>query len=717
MPSTTLRSAPLVLAALAAAAVAQHPLALPSPVAVAAAATSVQPSAGGAVARGADWRATITATATTFVPALGERAPRERPFTLVWLPDAEPGAPRLRAGGVDVPAGGAVLRHDARADGLEVAVLFAAHPQGRGELVARFRVVTDLPFAGSTGDGLAWRDGGLGGVTLGAVTGLDAAGRSVRGDARLVGDVLELALPARFVDEARWPVLLDPLLGTAIGVLPLQNDTQPDVAWEPVSQRYGVVWRSTFASGSSEIRAAQVTPQGNVLGPLVTAAVAGARNLAPTIAAAGGRFYVAWQTGAGPLGPFAIDVTSFDPSGATDAPLQVSSPSWSCTQPRLCFDAQSGLVHLSCLDSADFVDRWSIYRTPGGAVAATTLQGVSAPGVERLAVARYAQNGAEHIVLVHPFGSSSTVTLIRFAGYWYQGSLAMPLPNGVRAGDVAIDLVDDAHGVIAWAQEEVPGGLVMDVWARPFHFDGTQLGFDGPAAPLAAVPGVHEAAPAIAALGAKYSIAWVAETGSGDTAVRGAEFTPGCAICSTSWSVDGAAMLAARPAFAARRAGDVPQGEALLVLTETPLAAPFSGSTFAQRIVLGGGGSIVEAGQGCGFAGTFDTVGGPFALGNTAFALRLQNFPAGALTFSSLGFPGGEVVCGVCAFTNGIAIQYVAPSSPTEVVRPLPMPCDPSFFGITLSAQWLVFGGSGAPCPAAAGLLGSRRLHLTLGDG
>jgi hypothetical protein len=51
---------------------------------------------------------------------------------------------------------------------------------------------------------------------------------------RVAGDRLELALPAAFVDGARQPLTLDPLLGTAfqIAIGTSNDDGEPDVAYD-----------------------------------------------------------------------------------------------------------------------------------------------------------------------------------------------------------------------------------------------------------------------------------------------------------------------------------------------------------------------------------------------------------------------------------------------------------------------------------------------------
>ena len=50
-------------------------------------------------------------------------------------------------------------------------------------------------------------------MRIGTVLGIDARGRTSPGALRVVGNVVELSLPASFVDSAELPLILDPLVG------------------------------------------------------------------------------------------------------------------------------------------------------------------------------------------------------------------------------------------------------------------------------------------------------------------------------------------------------------------------------------------------------------------------------------------------------------------------------------------------------------------------
>ena len=89
--------------------------------------------------------------------------------------------------------------------------------------------------------------------------------------------------------------------------------------------------------------------------------------------------------------------------------------------------------------------------------------------------------------------------------------------------------------------------------------------------------------------------------------------------------------------------------------------------------------------------------------------------PAGTVPFLSLGFPGGEIGCGGCVLTNAIAFEF-RPAVGGNAEYAWALPCDIAFLGVNFSAQWVMFGGAGAACPAVPGLVATSRLELSLGQ-
>lgn len=257
---------------------------------------------------GPDYSTRFDATGVTFTPLLGERAVVPQPLHFA-LHSVRRGDTRsfVREHDVAPEAVGDQVRYrhdanlletyDVRADGVEQSFVFAQRPAGRGDLVVRGFVTTELPLAAANDDGVRFEQPGVGGVTFGAVTGIDANGASVRGALWCDGRHLELSLPGSFVDSAAYPLVLDPLLGSAflIANLPGGSDVRSSLAYDETTQRYLVVWHAGVSATVAEVRAQFVSAAGFV-GPqmlLAATAVAGVRPVVANINQLD-RFVVAW---------------------------------------------------------------------------------------------------------------------------------------------------------------------------------------------------------------------------------------------------------------------------------------------------------------------------------------------------------------------------------------------------------------------------------------
>ncbi|MEM7305829.1 MAG: hypothetical protein AAF682_04130 [Planctomycetota bacterium] len=276
--------------------------AAPSPTAVG---TSVGLRAidGGLRGGGPGYRVDFDARGASFVPALGATAQRTYPLSFE-LESVTVGDVRLDLAAVEPIAaddaveyhrGGLVERYALGSKGVEQSFRFDALP-ARGDIVVRGRLATDLPLASADPlDGLRFEERGLGGVSFGGVTGIDAEGNAARGWVRLEGDRVELGLPADFVRDAALPLVLDPLIGTLFDVNDGgPDDTEVDVAYE--NNRYLVVWTRTFAAGDTEIRGQRVNTDGTLAGGLLLISTSD-ENTAPSVGASGnnGLYLVAWE--------------------------------------------------------------------------------------------------------------------------------------------------------------------------------------------------------------------------------------------------------------------------------------------------------------------------------------------------------------------------------------------------------------------------------------
>jgi hypothetical protein len=117
---------------------------------------------------------------------------------------------------------------------------------------------------------------------------------------------------------------------------------------------------------------------------------------------------------------------------------------------------------------------------------------------------------------------------------------------------------------------------------------------------------------------------------------------------------------------------------------------------------------------GCALGG-INTYTGPFVVGNPDFKFRVTGADPAALVLLNLGLPSGGLICGLCTFTNPVALQLIA-NVGGVAESAFPVPCDPSLVNFQLESQWLSFGTAFSPCPLVASLSGSNRLLFTLGN-
>jgi hypothetical protein len=169
---------------------------------------------------GADYGVAFTTSGMTFTPALGAQAPTDQRLQMAVIgitrgatsiPFAAVAPQQQGNAVVYARAAGLEERYEVRSEGVEQSFVFHELP-GRGDLVVHCALGGELAARGElTADGeVQFVVPGLGGATIGAVTGIDARGARCTGSLRLAGGGVDLVLPAGFVDHATLPLVLDP---------------------------------------------------------------------------------------------------------------------------------------------------------------------------------------------------------------------------------------------------------------------------------------------------------------------------------------------------------------------------------------------------------------------------------------------------------------------------------------------------------------------------
>jgi len=249
---------------------------------------------GVARALGDGWKARLEPGRVVVTPALGPRAPRNLPVAVeltsilrgdevVWTP-ARTDEPVLDGLTATYDRGGVLERYEARPEGLAQSFVLDApfrEPDalgvaaGNGDLVVRMKLATDLEVRGGGGaQPLRLGRGELRDFTIGAVTGIDANGARRAGELRLdVGGngerVLDLALPADFVADAAWPLVVDPLFGPEeTSVADANSHAWPDVAFDGVNDDYLIVWQTIYSAGDVDVEG-RLRYTGSLYSPLI----------------------------------------------------------------------------------------------------------------------------------------------------------------------------------------------------------------------------------------------------------------------------------------------------------------------------------------------------------------------------------------------------------------------------------------------------------------
>ena len=721
--------------------VAQSPTRLPSPAAgVLSASHGVSVCAGEVCAGGPGYTARFRDDGAVFVPLRGPAAaPSSLQFTFVAatrgddaIASAANVAPIAGEHTVDYPRGALVERYETRADGIEQCFVFAQRPAGHGDLVVRGRITTTLPLAAVGDGGVRYETAAGDGVHFGAVTGVDARGATVRGAIRVLGDELELSLPAAFVDGAAYPLVLDPLIGAAfaVGNVPVYDDVEPAVAYDETNGRYLVVWAVDVPAvapspAHRQIRGQFVQAGGGLQGVQVLIAADASTGAQPALANVNStnRFLVAWRSWV-----LSGNVTVRSVSAATGAmsnPVVVATSSlFIGLDDTLAVggDFRSGL---GAGQSALLVYRsFSTLTSTSNTINACRVQVPSSgdpvvnPAVtvanttnllDDVAVSPHCGSAGRWLVA---FGQSVVVgstTLTRIPAQVVDDSgvlcgTPVTIVNNGSNGDVrtpAIGTRDGNEFVVTW-HDAVANTVKLRRGVVSGACGSTSWTFDAILSPIVQAGPANS--PAIVFARDKYVLAWQQLTATGQRV-----FTKGldpvtCAACGREERVDGTLVTDGQPALASRWDGGDTTGDGAMAVWST------GGGISARHWVLHGTPGITALGGGCGSSGFNDyaTYDGQPYLGSTTFSVQLFN-PTAPILALIVGFTQVSVPCGPCTLVP--ALDMLLPGvSPTVAT----IPCDPNLIGADFYVQWLQFRPSGCSILPDFGF--SNALQFTIAE-
>ncbi len=689
---------------------------------------------------GAAYRVRFDAASRRFEPALGVRAPSTQHLALRPLA-VRRGAVELL--GADVAAEpqqhgttalyehvpGITERCDVRADGVEVSWLFERRPAGEGDLVVRYDVDTSLPAPRPDAGGLVFTAPELGGVRIGDVTGIDASGARADGDVRWVDGALELSLPAAFVADATYPLVLDPLIGGVFDVSAGANDdTEPDAAYDATTNRWLVVWRRVFSATTAEPRGQLVTNSGVLSGNTIFFTASG-NCTRPRVANLGvrDRFGVVWTQFVTPTSTVQFQTVeagngalTFSATLATSTLTQFGPPDIGsqCDAP---IGTSRGFVTVYEDNDVDAIRaRRSWFNAADSLVSSTAFSvftNVSLGSSYTLpAIARAASSDGDLLVVARRtslLGGSAISSGIVDAGSNTPGTtvtVASSSDNDLSAPDV-----DGYAGkwVVAWERAGgVSGPFITQDAVRVAAVSltagslvvGSGVTFGGLLTSQATAPSVGYT-PGRTWLGYR-SFSSLGPS----TSLRAVAIDSGsCASCADSFSASSPG--GPRIVVATMTSGGLTTGEDCLAVFHD------SGDDIsAQRLRnYGTSGGYTSLGGSCGTAGSQTWSHDP-GIGSSGLRNTLNGVPASAIAaIFNFSAPAATIPCGPCVWLP-FSVTLTPPILGTSAVVEFPIPCVQALVGQQFEAQWTVIDFAQQPCPAFPGLALSNRSRMTIGD-
>lgn len=242
-----------------------------------------------------------------YIPYYGPKAARNHPVSFrlrgverggVPMVDATEVAPDVAGQRVTYERGAVREVWDLRAHEVEQTFVVAGGPQ-RGDLVVRMDVASDVSCA-DRADGLEFSHPGLGAVHFGDVVAFDDAGARLQAPSRWTGNGIELRLPATFADRSQGALTIDPVVRTISIDTGTDDNIEPDVAYEPNTDRWLVVYERVFSARDSDIISRRYNGDGGLIEE-VAVATGTRESHRPSVAANAGarQFLIAWDEDTG----------------------------------------------------------------------------------------------------------------------------------------------------------------------------------------------------------------------------------------------------------------------------------------------------------------------------------------------------------------------------------------------------------------------------------
>lgn len=693
----------------------------------------------GPVALGPGWKALFDPAGVTFVPRLGRAAPQNVPLRLTARGIARDGAalsfsaaPPRAVDGTAVHfarAPGVTEVYTATAHGLEQSFVLAERPAGDGDLVVT--CAWQGPAAGECDGrgGLRFPIAGFGAITIGAVTAVDAAGARAAGKLQLSGDALTLTVPGAFVDRAVLPLVIDPLLGSALSIAGLGYE-DPDVVFDPATGDWCYVWVDYVSASDADLYGRRISAAtGGIVGAAFPIEVSATNTEKPRLAAvrSSQRLLVVYRQPTGFLGSIqlaarvvhvptqAVSAAVIVAGGIGSAPIGIASEDTTV-------DDEAIVVWGN---STDVFAAEVTVPTAGPPIPFAPVT-IASGLVNPIATISKTNGGSGNYLLV--WRSSAILPLPGqqlplYCQLWSRNLAAVTptrLVDGSTTGVPAAD-TSGTGWLVAYARWEPGSSTNRDIVCTEIlylaPFSSLVVG-SGPTL-VEATAAQDESAPDVAWLGQRYSVTFTENAGASTENVGARLVNPDCSTCGvrmslvgvsiSGWTQQRDAHLAGRAAWVAGATDGAVAFEQDNPTTPAPLV-------ISQRLTsVGPGGAVVDLGGGCGVGGTATAGPNGFALGNQDCRFAVTGLAPGALPLCCLATPAATIPCGSCTFLSPVATIY-EPNVGGAAVHVFQVPCDPALFGFQMEVQWASLLTPTSPCPLLPGLSASNRVRFAVGQ-
>jgi hypothetical protein len=228
-------------------------------------------SSDGAVwVHGASYKARIDGNGATYIPFLGSDAPQNYPVTFRLssvLVGGEPLALEATTAArvddvVTIDRRSVVEQYAMKPESMEQEFVFASLP-AQGDLVLHIEVATELSRAEKS-DGFEFVNE-RGGMRYSRAVAIDAAGNRSAATTTLVGDAIEIRVPAETIARATFPLTIDPTGYTFNITPPGTLDSNPDIAYDQTNEYYAVTWERAYSTTDHDVYCTLV----NIFGVIV----------------------------------------------------------------------------------------------------------------------------------------------------------------------------------------------------------------------------------------------------------------------------------------------------------------------------------------------------------------------------------------------------------------------------------------------------------------